>query len=132
MSVKDKRRSIKQKLQRVGFAPEDYNSDSIKFLSGETFFVLQLYENANDYYRLLLPNFYKVNNKFVDKILQIINFINCQYRCIKILYLHEELWVSAEIFFESEELFIKKLNDLIRISKASALEVLDSINKELS
>lgn len=128
MGVKDKRRNLSQRMNRMGFITTDYDNDSIIFKSGETTFVLQLYENANDYYRLVLPNFYKVNEKEINRILEIINEANISYRCAKVLYVHGELWVSLEVFFDNEGHFLNKLIELLNLAKACALKVLEAIN----
>lgn len=131
MSLKDKKKNLIQKLKAKNYAVENETVDSITFLSGRTYFLLQLYEGANDYYRLVLPNFYQIENLSEDKIFKAINEVNKTYRLVKVIYVNNSLWISIEVFFETEKMFLDKLDYLLGLSKTSALKVSEIITQEV-
>ena len=129
MSLKDKKKNLIQKLKAKNYAVENETVDSITFLSGRTYFLL--YEGANDYYRLVLPNFYQIENLSEDKIFKAINEVNKTYRLVKVIYVNNSLWISIEVFFETEKMFLDKLDYLLGLSKTSALKVSEIITQEV-
>jgi hypothetical protein len=129
MSLTDKKRNIFQKLLTINMYPSDEAEDRISFKSGETIFLLQLSKSENDYYRILLPNFYRVDKNDENRILSIINDVNSRYRLLKVIYVNNSLWVSIESYFETEKNFFTKLNYFIEVSKTCALEILRLVKK---
>lgn len=130
MSLKDKKRSLIEKMEAKGINAKYDSEDRISFKSGDTFFLIQLYPDENEYYRILLPNFYKVSENELNLILKIINDANSKFRFVKTIYVNEALWISIESYFQNEISFINKLDYFIRLSKIAGSEILKKINEE--
>ena len=128
MSVLDKTRNLITKFEERNYFTKKDSEDRIIFKSGDTIYLLQLFEGDNDYYRILLPNFYNVKETEKTKVLKIINDANSKFRFVKTILINNTLWISIESYFSSEKDFLDKLEYFIQLSKITASEVLRTIN----
>lgn len=128
LSVLDKTRNLITKFEERNYFTKKDSEDRIIFKSGDTTYLLQLFEGDNDYYRILLPNFYNVKETEKTKVLKIINDANSKFRFVKTILINNTLWISIESYFSSEKNFLDKLEYFIQLSKITASEVLRTIN----
>lgn len=128
LSVLDKTRNLITKFKERNYFTKKDSEDRIIFKSGDTIYLLQLFEGDNDYYRILLPNFYNVKETEKTKVLKIINDANSKFRFVKTILINNTLWISIESYFSSEKDFLDKLEYFIQLSKITASEVLRTIN----
>lgn len=128
LSVLDKTRNLIMKFEERNYFTKKDSEDRIIFKSGDTIYLLQLFEGDNDYYRILLPNFYNVKETEKTKVLKIINDANSKFRFVKTILINNTLWISIESYFSSEKDFLDKLEYFIQLSKITASEVLRTIN----
>lgn len=128
LSVLDKTRNLITKFEERNYFTKKDSEDRIIFKSGDTIYLLQLFEGDNDYYRILLPNFYNVKETEKTKVLKIINDANSKFRFVKTILINNTLWISIESYFSSEKDFLDKLEYFIQLSKITASEVLRTIN----
>ena len=91
---------VKEWLSDEGYKYEIDEDGDIRFkYQGKTFFCTAD-KNDSQYFRIILPNLYDVENNRV-KVLEAINTVTRDMKVLKAYLVEDSLWLSIEMFVDS-------------------------------
>jgi hypothetical protein len=108
-------------LTEQGFAPKMNNDDIIFKFEGQTY-IISIDSNDDNYFRLILPNFWEVeNDKDMNHALRVCNEVNSSIKGANTIIVNNNVWATAECFTENNpnpnDFFIRTLRTVKDASK---------------
>lgn len=110
-------------LREEGYVPRLDNDGDVVFKYQGLTFVLFASENDQEFFRMGLPNFWRIESEDErQQALAAAAVVNAKLKVVKIFPVKDNLWASAEMFIDPIESFTKIFDRTLQLLRTSVFE----------
>jgi len=118
------------KSNSVNISGED--KITVSFEYGDLKYLFVFDDSDPFYFRLILPNIASVENDNTQKIYEVVNSINVNYKVVKATVFNNNVWISVEEFVYSKENINELFKRSIELLKTIIANFKEEIQKDIN